>query len=307
MIGRPFLSLGILLGSLIIFLGFRGIEIPEHIAANIANRRIAFATVHNEDIVVHGASDYLEGLSAFRQGDYARAIELLHQARRGELLSRWILAQSEDRLGNLKEALGNLDPRIPVECRLYGTILFAHLPKFSPTEQAQWRAGLRRDCPYLLVSYAQTLFDDGDYAATLMWANSFPEREDSLTVQLLIGQSHFYLGEYSEAETILQATYQKFPSEHSTSYWYGAALLSINKPESAIPLLEKAAEIVRVVPSPTTEAWYEGTLAKAYMRAGRCIEANAAINRAWTLDNSRYNVARIETLRVALSNTCPLQ
>ena len=106
---------------------------------NYANLQLVAAVIDGRVAESTKASLYLQGVVAFRQQQYPDAVTLLQQIDPRNVLARWFLAQAQDRLGDWEVALRNFDLRQPIECELFGRVLFSHLPALAADKQQQWK------------------------------------------------------------------------------------------------------------------------------------------------------------------------
>jgi Flp pilus assembly protein TadD len=92
-------------------------------------------------------------------------------------------------------------------------------------------------------------------------------------------------------QAIMRRRIEKYPADFAAHFNLGAALLTLNEPDEAIPMLSDA---VRLKPSNATA---HNTLAVALIATERIDEALRELNQSLALDpdyqNARYNLARI--------------
>lgn len=247
-------------------------------------------------------TDYVSGIVAFRQQDYKNAIHHLSQVPPGgQGSANWFLVQALNESGDWERALDAIDLDVNAERVLYVNTLFEHRDQMSSQEQAA-RIELIKRYPDMILVYAHHLLSSDQFAEAGVWARQVPDYEQSISAQLMVGRSYFYSGRLEEAERIFQSLSLESRTP-DVLYWYGRTVFKNGKQEQGIALLEEAVEAAKR----SYGARYLQDLAISYAMAGRCLDAQSAIELGLQWDSSPGYSKGAEGVQDRISSLCNIQ
>ncbi len=260
---------------------------------NIANVRFIKAVNQNQPASLPGASEFLIGMHAVRQGDNLTAIKFLQKADpQGNILARYYLAKAMSQSSDWPGAIPLLHPDNPYEEQLLKEILIKNLDHEGAVVDEEWIEWTQTNYPSFFPIYADHLIQNQDYQRAKGWSESAPDFKRSTQLLNLGGKANFYLGNLSAAMELFRAAHE-LSATGDNAYWYGRTLMLNGDPLTAITFLKDA---VQKAANDELSAWYLLDLGMGYAETGLCREAAAALDDSIHLNPNQTGTERYEAV-----------
>jgi tetratricopeptide (TPR) repeat protein len=262
-----------------------------HNLDNLAALRVILGEGVTAGGEVRTANDYLSGLAAYADGDYASAATHLRAAQptHGEFARHW-LALSLEAQGKPQEGRVALDLHNPAELALFGDILLREWAAADEEDKQAHLARLQAGQPQWILPYANRLIEAQHLEDAATWTQAAPDFATSPDALVTLGNVRYLQERFDEAQLLFGQAYQLRP-DAMTAYAYGRSLGLGLEPDRGAALLEEAARTADDALLP----WVLRELGVSLARGGRCAEAQVVFERAAASDPGAENQARVAT------------
>lgn len=291
----------ILVATMIIALCY---VVSAHFQANLGNLAVMNTLRGNQELMdsvifVDRASPYLQGIAAYRAGNFIEArshfqvaISTYHD------LARYYMLESALAQGDWETVLTEFDITKTSERIFPVKILVEHGDEIRADQREKYMRVIKSD-PILSSAYLHQLLSRNRFDEVIEFALAIPGYAESVQLQLMVGRAYFYKKDYRNSAFIFQKVHTQQPTLDNT-IWLGKALFNSGQQEEGLRYLET----IMQEPAGRRYIPYLVDLSVAYAVAGRCFDAQEALNGATESDRTGAYRTLLESAKQTVADRC---
>ena len=279
--------------------------VAAHFQANLGNLTV-MNTLHGKQesmdnaIFLDRASPYLQGVAAYRAGNFIEARSHFQVAVSTYYhdLARYYMLESALAQGDWKTVLTEFDITKTRE-RIFPVKILAEYGDEIRADQREKYMGVIKSDPILSSAYLHQLLSQNRFDEVIEFAQTIPHYAESVQLQLMVGRAYFYKKDYRNSAAILQNVHTQQPTLDNT-IWLGKALFNSGQQEEGLRYLEA----IMQEPAGRRYLPYLVDLSVAYAAAGRCFDAQEVLNGATESDRTGAHRTLLEGAKQTVADRC---